>query len=130
MDSGEKTRTIRACRVCEEPLHGRSDKQYCSDYCRAIQYNRLHAEDIRVLRRTHYILRNNRNILQRLHTQVGKRPVNKDQLVLTGFHTEFMTRRVQRNARQEEYYCYDYGYSIDGRDRVHIIPPDPDQAVF
>lgn len=42
----EKTK----CLSCEEPITGRIDKKFCSDYCRSTYNNRLNSDATKIVR--------------------------------------------------------------------------------
>jgi len=111
------------CQSCGEPLRGRIDKRFCSDYCRAVNYNRLHAADNQLIRRIHYVLRANRNILKRLVGTYGERRIDREVLLSMGFRPEYMTGMVREPGSGHKYLCYDYGYWTDPDGNIRLIGP-------
>lgn len=116
----------RLCRVCQEEFRGRSDKRFCSDYCRAQHYNELHAGNIQLIRRVHYALRQNRNILHGLFVTFGSIEIDPRLLMDAGVRLDFVTRIIRQSNGEEICVCYDYGYSINkqGRYRLVSLPAD------
>jgi hypothetical protein len=97
------------CRECHKEIHGRRDKQYCSDYCRAAHFNHHHAEHSSYMREVNKVIRNNRNILASLRAK-GNTIVHRLQLLQAGFNFEYHTTCSQKPPAPTHYYCYEYGY--------------------
>ena len=113
----------RLCQSCGEHLRGRIDKRFCSDYCRAMHYNRIHAVDNQLIRRVHYALRTNRNILKRLVSAHGERNIDRDTLLSLGFRPEYMTSIIREPGAGQKFLCYDYGYCTDPDGTIKLIGP-------
>jgi hypothetical protein len=75
----------RVCKVCGEEIHGRRDKQYCSDYCRSTQYQSANADITGFMRRVNYTIRKNRGILCHFNTK-GKSRVHRNKLIELGMN--------------------------------------------
>jgi len=99
----------KTCPECAEPIYGRSDKKFCSDYCRNIYNNKLHSDATNHIRNINNILRKNRRILSELlaahHTQV---PVKA--LIYAGYNFKYYTHSSICKSGGHTYYCYDCGY--------------------
>lgn len=113
----------RRCQACGEFLRGRIDKRFCSDYCRAMHYNRIHAVDNLLIRRVHYALRTNRNILRRLVSVHGERTIDRETLLSMGFRPEYMTSIIREPDTGQKFLCYDYGYCADPDGTIKLIGP-------
>ena len=113
----------RLCQACGEFLRGRIDKRFCSDYCRAMHYNRIHAVDNQLIRRIHYALRTNRNILRRLVSAHGEHTIDRETLLALGFRPEYMTSIIREPGVGQHFLCYDYGYSADADGTIKLIGP-------
>ena len=99
----------KECLSCGESFDGRSDKKYCSDYCRNSYNNKLNSGSNNYIRKVNRILKNNRRILEELNP-TGKTKVKKQQLLAKGFVFNYMTS-VYVTKKQAEYkFCYEYGY--------------------
>ena len=57
----------KKCLECTEPFRGRSDKKFCSDYCRNTYNNKVDPEDKNLIRNINNRLRRNYNILKELN---------------------------------------------------------------
>ena len=99
----------RECKECHEVIHGRRDKQFCSDYCRAAFHNTHHKDITGFMRRINYTLRKNRNILSRLNPG-GKARVHKLKLVDAGLNFDYYTNVYKTRTGKVYYFCYDQGY--------------------
>ena len=81
---------IKTCLNCKEEILGRSDKKFCSDYCRN-QYNNMQNSDAnKYVRNINNILRKNRRILSHLNTE-GKTTVHKNKIYESGFNFNYFT---------------------------------------
>lgn len=113
----------RYCKVCNEEIHGRRDKLYCSDYCRATQFNSLHLEVTGLIRRVNYTIRKNRNILEKLNTG-GETRVHKRTLIDNGLNFHYFTSVYQSRAGHTYFFCYDQGYREQEGDYFLLIAAD------
>ena len=99
----------RFCKVCSEEIHGRRDKQYCSDYCRATQYQSTNAEITGFMRRVNYTIRKNRGILCHFNTK-GRTKVHRNKLIELGMNFNYFTNTYKTKAGKTYYFCYEQGY--------------------
>jgi len=97
------------CKECAEEIHGRKDKQYCSDYCRATNHNNRYEDQYTLIRRINKIIRRNRKILFSLNPQ-GVTTISKLQLIEAGFQFEYHTNISHTSSGKTYYFCYDQGY--------------------
>ena len=97
------------CKECNEQIHGRRDKQFCSDYCRAHHFNNRHAETSNYIRRVNYTIRKNRSILSALNPN-GKAKTHKLKLIDAGLNFDYFTNVYRTRAGKVYYFCYDQGY--------------------
>ncbi len=97
------------CKVCQDELHGRSDKQYCSDYCRAQYFNMQNAAMCNFMKRVNYTIRKNRNILSELNRN-GKSKAHRVKLVEAGLNFDYFTNVYRTQSGKTYYFCYDQGY--------------------
>ena len=118
------TRPTRFCKVCNEEIHGRRDKQYCSDYCRAHHFNDLNSDITDMMRRVNYTIRKNRSILCQFKTK-GKIKVHKMKLVEQGMNFDYFTNVYQTKSGKIYYFCYDQGYlKLDGEYYALVVKED------
>ena len=97
------------CKVCHEQIHGRRDKQYCSDYCRAQYFNNRNVEVTNYMRRVNYLIRKNRSILSELNPG-GKTRTHREKLRDAGLNFDYFTNVYRTRSGKVYYFCYDQGY--------------------
>jgi hypothetical protein len=106
-----KQKEIKACRLCEKPLKGRSDKKFCDDYCRAAYNNDLKSAANNYIRNVNNALGKNRRILENLlpdGEQMAK--ANQDKLLSLGFQFRYITHTYTNQKGKLYNFCYEYGY--------------------
>jgi hypothetical protein len=119
-----KHETERTCMYCRKALIGRTDKKFCSNFCRNTFNNRKNGELPESVRNINNILRKNRRILANVSldgngTRVGRRLLEEQGFSFV-YHTELEQLPDGRVAR----YCYDYSYLLsDEGDWVIIRKP-------
>lgn len=113
-------RIKRYCKECNEELHGRRDKRFCTDYCRATYYNRTNATTTNLMRRVNYKICKNRRILARFNP-TGKTRVSRQKLIESGLNFDYFTHIHKTHSGQLFYFCYDQGYREMGNNYVKIL---------
>ena len=116
----EKTR--RYCMHCGKPLHGRQDKKFCSDQCRATHHNQQLVTPRKTIRKINTILLRNRTILRQAGHS-GYAFIPKDQLQDWGFNFGYSTHVVYNKKGKQIICCYDKAYSVDAGGMVELIDP-------
>ncbi|MBN2275732.1 MAG: hypothetical protein JXR41_15540 [Bacteroidales bacterium] len=100
----------RKCLECQEAIHGRADKKFCSDQCRNAYNNKLKSSaGLALIRKINGILARNRNILAQFNPS-GKTSIHKSKLLQKGFNTDFITHLYTTRAGRVYFFCYDQGY--------------------
>ena len=111
----------RFCLECGEPLVGRADKKFCSDYCRNAYNNRKNRETNALIRKVNAILKRNRKILEELNPTGGPVKVSKKQLAEKGFDFSHITG-YYRNKKGDFYrYVYDHGYLESDKGYIVLV---------
>jgi len=112
------------CEECNEILHGRIDKRFCSDLCRTSFNNRkrqkVAAIDPPFLREIPKIILNNYRILSRLSSG-SKTTIRKTLLDQQGFNFKFITSCYKTTEGDLYYFCFDLGYLPIKGDRILIV---------
>lgn len=98
----------KTCLECGDPFSGRSDAKFCSDHCRATNYNKSNVGDV-YIRKVNSILRRNRRILLEFNPQ-GKSRVRESDLLAKGFNFNYSTNIYNTKAGKTYNFCYDQGY--------------------
>ncbi len=100
---------MRKCPSCDTKINGRSDKRFCSDYCRNAYNNQINKDANNFVRKINHILRKNRRILAKLNPH-GKAKVKRDDLFELGFNFNYYTNRYITKSGNDYHFVYDYGY--------------------
>ena len=99
----------RKCLECGEALKGRSDKKFCSDYCRNTYNNKVNRDSKNLIRNINNHLRKNYKILIDLNPR-GKTKVKRKTLVQKNFDFDLFTSIYVTRSGSQYFYVYDQGY--------------------
>lgn len=99
----------RKCLECGEKISGRTDKKFCSDYCRNAYNNRLNRDSKNLIRNVNNRLRKNYRILEKLNSR-DKTKTTKAKLSGLGFHFKYFTSLYTTKKGTVYYFVYDQGY--------------------
>ncbi len=99
----------KQCLECGDVLHGRSDKKFCSDYCRNSYNNKVNVESKNLIRNTNNRLKKNYKILTELN-KTGKSKVIRNTLIGHNFDFSLFTSIYTTKTGNVYYYVYDQGY--------------------
>lgn len=113
----------RTCLECQEKLHGRIDKKFCSDYCRNTYNNKVNKDSKNLIRNTNNRLKRNYKILSDLNL-IGKTKVTKSKLVNKNFDFNFFTSIYTTKTGNTYFYVYDQGYLAIENDFYLLIKKD------
>jgi hypothetical protein len=113
----------RKCLDCGQEFTGRSDKKFCSDYCRNNYNNRLNSQTNSYVRNINYILRKNRRILNELNLN-GKTKLHKDKLIAKGYNFNYHTNTYTTKKGSTYYFCYEQGYVAIDNDYLLLVKRD------
>ncbi|MDF1672452.1 MAG: hypothetical protein P1U41_03050 [Vicingaceae bacterium] len=97
------------CLECGESFLGRSDKKFCTDYCRNAYNNKINKDSKNLIRNTNNRLRKNWRILEELNPK-DKCRVTKQKLDVKGFDFNYFTSIYTTKAGTVYYFIYDQGY--------------------
>lgn len=110
----------KTCLECGENVIGRSDKKFCSDYCRNTYNNNLKKSSKLLIRNTHNRLRKNYRILDELNPG-DKTTVARSRLKSRGFDFEHITSIYTTKKGSTYYFVYDLGYLLLDNEVVMIV---------
>jgi hypothetical protein len=113
----------KECLECNESFVGRSDKKFCSDYCRNSFNNKVQPETKNLIRNTNNRLKKNYKILTALNPY-GKTKIPKAKLTDLGFYFQHITSIYTTKTGNAYYYIYDQGYLLLENDFVLLIRKD------
>ena len=105
---------------CEDPLKGRTDKKFCSDYCRNSFNNKVNKESKNLVRNINNRLKKNYKILSELNVS-GKTKVSRTKLYDKGFDFQLFTSIYQTKTGNNYFYIYNEGYLLLENDTYLLI---------
>ena len=100
---------MNTCLYCKTQIIGRSDKKYCSIYCKsAHQYQKRKSEEV-----LYYTidkqLKTNRKLLK-AYNKSGMSSIRKEKLLSEGFDPRYFTHYWKNKKGQVYLFCYEYGF--------------------
>ena len=99
----------KQCLECGEEFMGRSDKKFCSDYCRNSYNNKVDSESKNLIRNINNRLKKNYKVLSKLNSS-GKTKIPKSKLIDEGFYFQYFTNIYNTKTGNTYFYIYDQGY--------------------
>ena len=99
----------QTCLECGERIQGRSDKKFCTDYCRNAHNNKVNKDSKNLIRNTNNRLRKNYKTLSELNS-IGKTKVVRNTLNAYNFDFSLFTSIYTTKTGNVYYYVYDQGY--------------------
>lgn len=110
----------KKCLECSDEFTGRSDKKFCSDYCRNAYNNKLRGESSNYIRNINNVLRRNRKIMEDLAPN-GKGKATKEKLLQLGYNFEYFTNQLSTKTGNNYTFCYDFGFMEIEKDYYAIV---------
>jgi hypothetical protein len=108
------------CLECKSAFTGRSDKKFCSDYCRNSFNNRRNSQSNNYIRRVNYVLKKNRKILASYYSP-DDCVINRNKLLMDGYNFNFFTSYQKTNDGKTYYFCYDFGFQVVKNNLLSVI---------
>jgi hypothetical protein len=101
---------MRKCPNCKEEVKGRTDKVFCTPYCKSsYHYQKDIEKDNNLFRKIDKQLKLNRRLLK-VYNKSGKAIVRKEELLKAGFNPKYFTN-YWRNQKGDVYlFCYEFGF--------------------
>lgn len=111
----------KTCMLCEKPLLGRTDKKYCSDFCRNTYNNKVNRQSKLAMQTAQSILSRNRRILREVLGESKITQIHTSVLLSKGYHFDYLTC-IRKSKRGEEHkYCYEFNIREITPDVIEII---------
>ncbi|MBI4648075.1 MAG: hypothetical protein HY738_16190 [Bacteroidia bacterium] len=102
--------TIAKCLDCKKPLDGRSDKKFCSVYCKsAYQYKKNKEKEPTMFVFIDKQLKTNRRILKQ-YNKAGQATTLKSTLHAEGFNPKYFTHYWKAKNGNVYFFCYEFGF--------------------
>lgn len=111
----------KKCAECGEELIGRTDKKFCSDYCRNAYHNKQNKDQNNLVRNINNRLRKNYRILGSFNLKDGKTSTQRSRLLDKGFDFEYFTNIYTTKKGTVYYFVYDLGYLPLDNDYIMIV---------
>ncbi|TSE09002.1 hypothetical protein [Aquimarina algiphila] len=102
---------MKKCPVCDTVITGRSDKKYCSAYCKSAQQYEKRKQEEDEYYKIDRQLKTNRKILK-AYNKSGLSTVRKEKLLAEGFNPKFFTHYWKNTKGQVYLFCYEYGFLL------------------
>lgn len=106
------------CKQCAKPVVGRSDKRFCSDFCRNSFNNLKNRKTFTFMRSIHSELSLNRRILKG-YAMEGRSNLKRYELEVRGFRFDLVTALVKKSDKTYRC-CYEFAYEMEG-ESVHLV---------
>ena len=113
----------RTCLECGEKIVGRTDKKFCSDYCRNTYNNKIDPASKNMIRNINNRLKKNYRILEELN-ESGKTKITRGKLLDHNFDFNYFTSIYTTKTGNTYFYVYDQGYLALENDFYLIIKRD------
>ncbi len=98
------------CLYCNENIHGRTDKKFCSPYCKsAYHYQQNKSKEGTLFSVIDHQLKTNRRLLK-AYNKAGKATVRKQTLLAEGFNPKYFTHYWKAQNGNLYLFCYEYGF--------------------
>jgi len=111
----------RTCQECGSKILGRTDKKFCSDYCRNAFHNHRNKDNRNLIRNINNRLRKNYRILESFPLKEGKTTTRRSRLLDMGFDFTMMTTLYKTKKGTTYYFVYDMGYLPLEKDYYMIV---------
>lgn len=100
----------RKCLNCNEIIEGRTDKKFCSDYCKSnFHYENNKAKEQSLFRSIDQQLKLNRRLLRDFN-KAGKSIVRAEKILEAGFNPKYFTHYWKNQKGDVYLFCYEYGF--------------------
>ena len=100
------------CLECGEIITGRSDKRFCTPYCKsAYHYKKSKEKEMPLFVKIDRQLKKNRQILK-IYNKAGLSIVRKEEIVEAGFDPKYFTHYWKAANGNVYLFCYEYGFSV------------------
>ena len=110
----------KTCLNCNERIIGRSDKKFCSAYCRNTYNNQQNRNETTYMREVHKILRQNRKALMQLNPK-GKAVATKEDMLKAGYNFSYFTSVYKTKKGSVYYFVYEYGWLKVEDDKYALV---------
>ena len=108
------------CTYCNTKLEGRTDKKFCTPYCKSsYHYQKNSDKEQSLFQKIDRQLKTNRRVLKNFN-KAGLATVRKERLLKEGFDPFYFTYYWKNNKGQVYLFCYEYGF-LDLKEKYILI---------
>jgi len=115
---------MKKCPNCNEEFEGRSDKKFCSSYCKSsYHYQKSLDKKDNLFVSIDKQLKLNRKLLKS-YNKAGKSIVRKQKLVQEGFNPNYFTHYWKNKKGDVYLFCYEFGFlskQENGRSKYVLV---------
>lgn len=115
----------RTCPVCDKKVEGRSDKIFCSPYCKsANQYYSRTQHASSMFKTIDDQLKLNRRLLKKYNAG-GLATVRKPDIEQQGFDPNYFTHYYRTKDNKVYLFCYEFGFRLVEQNKYLLIQWQP-----
>lgn len=112
----------KKCKICEKPIKGRTDKIFCSTYCKNVYHKKVrYATKVAAIEINGYLKRNYTILSEVLGTNKTQIKVYRNQLEKKGFRFKYHTHFHINSKNKMFLYVYDLAWMEFSDDEVLIV---------
>lgn len=112
----------RNCKICKKVIYGRSDKIYCSDYCKNYYHKHLrYAAKKAAIEINEFLQRNYSILLEILGKNKSQTKVYRNILENKKFRFNYHTHIYVNSRNKTFHYVYDLAWMVFSDDEVLIV---------
>ncbi|MEM9053023.1 MAG: hypothetical protein AAGC47_13295 [Bacteroidota bacterium] len=112
----------RKCKICQKPVVGRSDKIYCSDYCKNVYHKKMrYATKQAAVEINGFLKRNYAILLETLGKNKNQMKVYRNALEKKRFRFKYHTHRYLNSRNKTFHYVYDLAWMEFSDDEILIV---------
>jgi hypothetical protein len=101
---------MRICPACGDIITGRTDKKFCTSYCKSnFHYSNSLKKEESFFRKIDNQLRLNRRLLKN-YNKAGKAVERKDALIEDGFNPKYFTHYWKNQKGDVYLFCFEFGF--------------------
>lgn len=101
---------MKKCLNCNEGVKGRSDKIFCTSYCKSsYHYQDSLDKEESLFKSIDKQLKLNRRLLRK-YNKAGKAVVRKESLISEGFNPKYFTHYWKNQKGDVYLFCFEYGF--------------------
>jgi uncharacterized Zn finger protein (UPF0148 family) len=102
--------TKKKCPYCKANVKGRTDKVFCTPYCKSsYHYQKARDDENNLYKKIDDQLKLNRRLLKN-YNKAGKAVIRKEELLEAGFNPKYFTHYWKNQKGDVYLFCYEFGF--------------------